>query len=385
MKSKLLYFILFLTLYELALMGSGQILKIGPLTLRMLLFIITTFIYLFVVILSGKLEAYFAKLVGVFTILIAIGVIVAKINGNPLPLILEDLKPLIYFYSILFFSLMIKDAQTIQSVNRVMQNSAIILAVVYIALLLGLFTGLIDFKKAYALLDSTGEVFFRGETSFFYKGFLYLCTGMFFFINRITFKNLFIMALLLSAIILTFTRGFLISFVIVAAIYVIVFYHRKMVSLAVVAIGALCVYLYAGTYIDALGDKSESDSFRITQAIQVKDAIDPFSFFVGHGFGKGVAIRPEHMEISYLEIFHKQGVIGLFFWLGILSVLFFLYNKAERSGNKQTALPYLLASIFVFLQSFTNPYLNNPIGMSVIIISLVVLKRLETVNMNIAL
>jgi len=372
-------------LYELALMGSGQVLKIGPLTLRMVLFIITTFIYLFVIILSNKLEPYFANLALIFTIVTVIGVVVAKINGNSLSLVLEDLKPLIYFYSILFFSLMIKDAETIRTVNKIMQNSSVILAVAYITLLLGLFTGLIDFKKTYVLLASSGEVFFRGENSFFYKGFLYLCTGIFFFINRITTKNVFIMALLLSAIILTFTRGFLISFAIVSVIYLIVFYRRKMVSLALLAIGALFAYIYSSNYIEALGDKSESDSFRIIQALQVKNAIDPFSFIVGHGFGKGVEIRPEHMEISYLEIFHKQGLLGLFFWIGILTVLFFLYNKAEKSGNKQTALPYLLASIFVFLQSFTNPYLNNPIGMSMVIISIVVLKRLETVNMNVSL
>ncbi|ASU33652.1 O-antigen ligase family protein [Mucilaginibacter xinganensis] len=384
MKSKLIYFIFFITLYELALMGSGQMLKAGPLTLRMFLFISIVSVSVVVVLLSKKIEKYFLVLTLLYSVVLSVGILVAVINHNPLSMVMEDLKPLIYFFSILFFSLMIKDAVAINMVSRVMRNSAIILAVGYLCFLAGLAAGLINFDVVYGLLDSTGEFFFRGTSGFFYKGFLYMCTGVFFFINKFSVRNTFILVLLVTAIVLTFTRGFLLSLVLVVIIYLLIFYKQKIVSFVIVISGAVLGYLYFGVYADVLGDKSDSDNIRVMEIAQVKSAIDPFSFFVGHGFGNGVDVRPDHMEISYLEIFHKQGVIGLFFWIFILGAIFFSYNKARHNGNKEAALPYLLASVFVFLQSFTNPYLNNPIGMSVVIIAIVALRRLEIIKIGVA-
>jgi hypothetical protein len=384
MKSKLLYLIFFVTLYELALMGSGQMLKAGPLTLRMFLFISIISISLIVVLLSKKVEKYFLVFVLLYGVVLSTGVLIAVINHNPLPMVMEDLKPLIYFFSIIFFSLMIKDADTINMVSRIMRNSALILAIGYLFFLAGLAVGLINFDVIYGLLDSTGEFFFRGTSGFFYKGFLYMCTGVFFFINKFSIRNIFILTLLIAAIVLTFTRGFLLSLVLVVIIYLLIFYKHKILSFVIVIAGAVLGYLYFGVYADVLGDKSDSDNVRVMEIDQVKSAIDPFSFFVGHGFGNGVDVRPDHMEISYLEIFHKQGLVGLFFWIFILSAIFFSYNKAQQNGNKETALPYLLASVFVFLQSFTNPYLNNPIGMSVVLISIVTLRRLEIIKIGAA-
>ncbi len=383
MKFKPLYFLLFITLCELALMGSGQMLKIGPLTLRMMLYLLIVSISIISIITINRVEKYFAKLVWFFTITMFIGLLLAAINLNPPDLIFEDLKPLIYFYSILFYSLMIKDETTILMVNRIMKNSAILLAVCYLLMVIGLYTGFINFGTFYGVLNQTGEVFFKGKTGFFYKGFLYLCVGVFFFLDRFSFKNGLLIFLLLTAIILTFTRGFLLSLVIVLIIYLLLFYRYKIMAFVILGAGAFFTFTFLSFYTDALGDKSGSDNMRYLQIAEVKEATDPFSFFIGHGFGRGTYSRPIHMEISYLEIFHKQGIFGLLFWIALLFCLFLSYYNAQKNGNKKFALPYLLASIFVYLQSFTNPFLNNPIGMSIVLISIVVLKRLETIKMGI--
>jgi hypothetical protein len=382
MKSKLINFLFVITLYELALMGSGQMLKIGPLTLRMFLFLITLVISLSSIIITKRIEKYVAVIATLFTATLLLPLLVAILNNNPVSFILDDLKPLVFFYTLFFFSLSIKNITQIKLTNQIIKTSAIILATVYLLIIVGIYTGLLDFNRTYLLLDSTSEVFFRGTSGFFYKGFLYLCIGVFFCTNDFSIKNILIIILIITAIILTFTRGLLFTLALVLIIYLLLFYKNKVVSLLILLVGSVFAYIFFGIYLDALGDKSESDHARYIQISEVKNEIDPFSFFIGHGFGKGTYSREGHIEISYFEIFHKQGLFGLSFYLGLLLYIFFLYYKAEQNGNKQLALPYLLASIFIYLQSFTNPFINNPIGMSVILISIVILKRLEILSPN---
>ena len=57
-----------------------------------------------------------------------------------------------------------------------------------------------------------------------------------------------------------------------------------------------------------LGDRSQSDAGRIAQIKEVISMTSVLSSFIGNGFGIGIPSRPVHMEISYLEIFHKQGI-----------------------------------------------------------------------------
>ncbi len=52
------------------------------------------------------------------------------------------------------------------------------------------------------------------------------------------------------------------------------------------------------------------------------------------------------------------------------------YLNALRSGAGPAALPFFLGAVYVYLESATNPFLTNPIGMSMVLISLVVLRLL---------
>ena len=90
--------------------------------------------------------------------------------------------------------------------------------------------------------------------------------------------------------------------------------------------------------------------------------------------------RPIHMEITYLEVFHKQGVLGLLFWLMLFAIIVQMYYRACRNGYRKIALPFFLSALFVFILTTTNPYLNNPIGMSMVLISIAVLNVLGKAN-----
>jgi len=156
-----------------------------------------------------------------------------------------------------------------------------------------------------------------------------------------------------------------------------------MVVISVVIITAIAL---VPTLLEIIGDKSTSDNIRVVQLRQVGQMVNPMSVFIGHGFGVGVPIRPGHMEIMYLEIFHKQGLLGLAFWFFILTYILFKYNRYRTYCKKmkiESAIdtrPFVYGTIFLYLQSLFNPYLTNSMGMTFLFITLIVFERLKTFN-----
>ncbi|MCZ6520041.1 MAG: hypothetical protein O6848_00915, partial [Bacteroidetes bacterium] len=129
--------------------------------------------------------------------------------------------------------------------------------------------------------------------------------------------------------------------------------------------------------IQLLGDKNWSDIIRRRQIQQVIERISIPSFFIGHGFGMGIPVRKIHMEIAYLEIFHKQGLFGLVFWLILFFVIIHHYRQAVLNQQGAAALPFFMGALFIFIQSVTNQYINNPIGLTMVLVALAVLKVLS--------
>jgi hypothetical protein len=80
------------------------------------------------------------------------------------------------------------------------------------------------------------------------------------------------------------------------------------------------------------------------------------------------------MEISYLEIFHKQGILGLIFWSYVFTLLVKRYLSAKKTD---VAHAFFYGTLFVFFQSLTNQFINNPIGLSMLLVTLVVLDVLR--------
>ena len=365
--------------YELVIGGGGRFLEVGALTFRMIFFLLAICVSLFLYIYKNSIKKDIVIIVFTFTVLLLFATIVGLANSAPSDLILEDLKPLSFFYIILFFSLVINSLEDITMVNKIIKRGAVLLSVIYLMVILFLFLGYIDFGAFYMRQNEIGEIMFRGDSLFFYKGFLYLCIGFFFFLlSDDKFKNFFLV-LLFASIVLTLTRGFIL-FTLLISFYYVFFINKNRIlkwtwgilSIAIVLIGSALL-------IDSIGDRSDSDAVRYIQVDQVIDRISTVSFFIGNGFGVGVPDRPIHMENSFLEIFHKQGLFGLIFWIVLLGYTYQLYLKISNSSYRRIALPYLLSVIFVYLQSLTNPFLNNPIGLSMILMSIVVFNKLSEV------
>ncbi|MCD9575250.1 hypothetical protein [Flavobacterium soyae] len=372
-------------LYELVIGGSGHYLEFGPVTFRMVSYLLAIFLAIIYYLNKKVIRKDVSIILILFSVTLILSSIIGCINNARLDLILEDLKPLIFFYILLFFSIVVKDIRDIKKISKIIKNGSLILGLIYILVVLLLFTGKINFTTFYQQQSEIGEVMFRNETLFFYKGFLYLCVGYFFFLLSEGRKNKLGALFLFICIILTLTRGFILFTVLITGYYIFFINKNAVVKWIVFLFGIIAFTILVPILLETLGDKSDSDSSRYLQINEVIAAINPISFIIGHGFGVGVKSREIHMELSFLEIFHKQGIIGLAFWIALFIFIFLSYMKIKIKTYKKIALPFLLSVVFIILQSTTNPYMNNPIGLMIILISIVVFSKLLELQKNITL
>lgn len=320
----------------------------------------------------ASIPKYVVILSSSVSIILLFYVCLGLFNGSSVALIAGDVKPLSYFFSILFFSYYIDRKERVDLVISLLKKTSVFMALVYIVIQVLFFFGKIDWFWFYTFTNSQispTDFSFRGDEGlFFYKGFMYMVVGLIFWIHDNTSKRRALPILIITvAMILTGTRGFILMlgfiYLLFYGIPLILKLHVKMLILtAVFVFGS--IYFFANRNI---GDKDLSDSIRVQQLTQVVQDIDPVSFFIGHGFGKGVPIRPIHMEIAYLETFHKQGLLGLCLW-GFFFIIW--YNAYVRKKNfPNIRKSFLLGVLFMTLLSLTNPFFNNPIGISLYLIS----------------
>jgi hypothetical protein len=366
--------LLVLVSLEACLFGSGRLLVAGPLTVKMWLFLAALAYVCMRLVAHEYLKLSSVVFLLSFATLLCIGATMGILHHSNLDSIVEDVKPLLYCFLLLFIEMTMRTVRHLQLVIKIIKAAALIMTVGYASVLALLLSGMISFGTFYDWMSSGSdrEFMFRGESGlFFYKGSLYIAIGLIFFaFDRGRMSWLAILAAI-AALVATGTRGFflaLIEIVLVHALTGIGGRVRKLRYFVVPCAGLalLLILLFSGQLVD----KQESDSVRITTASQVMDRITPVTIILGNGFGVGVEERPVHMENSYLEIFHKQGVLGILWWGSMFFFLIMRYRKARRA-NYEYAQPLFLSACFVAFESLTNPFINNPIGIFVWLIALV--------------
>lgn len=371
-------------LLELFLLGSGQILSIEGLSLRMLLYSVAVLASFFVLCKGIKInEQVFIFLITYVAMLVFSTSIGILNNANPTKIV-ENLKPLIFALMVVPFYFFIQNIQRVNLIVKLIKFSGLLMAFGLLLLLFLLFKSYIDFDTIYVLLSSDANDLMMNDgriARIFYKGFLYLNIAfIFYFYSNSKYKFIFLMLLAL-AVFLTFTRGFVLALILAFILMSILEINNKKSFMFLILIG-LVTLIVAPFYNSIIGDREVSDSIRFLQIQEVFDAITLPSLFFGHGFGIGVPIRPDGMEITYLEIFHKQGIMGLVLWVGFLVYMLYGYLKIRIIEYREILKPFVVSTIFVYMQSLTNPYLNNPIGMSMVLISFVVFILISEMDKN---
>jgi hypothetical protein len=365
--------LMYLVVFEAAVLGSGQMLHAGPVTFKMLLFTVSVLYVIFALVCGDRLRNSSLVLVAFYLISIAGATVIGLLRDAPLDRIGKDISPLLSFLLLPFFELTIRNEKHVRQVVQCILLAAAAITGAYVYIVLSLWTG----RQTYAALTDWLEPLGNGDFMFdestqrvFYKGAIYLGIALLFLLFRRKRWARIAAVLMILNLIAIGTRGFFLALFLTGLLYVLIGPMRWTVKVALIMPAVLAGALLLPQLFLLAGDRSESNRTRIVTLSEALDRTTVVSAIVGRGFGMGVPERPEHMEISYLEILYKQGLLGLCWWAALFGFLVARFRLAVRYGNAELAYPFFLSSVFIAFESFTNPFINNPIGMTFVTVSL---------------
>jgi hypothetical protein len=298
---------------------------------------------------------------------------IGMLNGATFEHIGEDISPLLSFLLLPFFELTIRSSKHITIVIRAVMIGSAVITGAYFYIMFTLWTG----HQSYASLAKYLELLGNGDFMFdpstgrvFYKGAIYLGIALFFFLfHRKLWAKFAALATVLNLIVIG-TRGFFLALALTGLLYLLIAPIRPIRKLAFFLPLILALSFLLPKLFLLAGDRSDSNRVRIVTMNQAYERTNILTTVIGNGFGIGVPERPEHMEIAYLEIFYKQGIVGLCWWSALLVLLAVRFRRAVRQAEPWRSYPFFLSSMFIAIESFTNPFIDNPIGMTFVAASM---------------
>lgn len=367
---------------EVSLGGGGRLFDTGSVSPRMLLFGFGLAYTAAVLLYREKIPREFVFLTVMFVALSSVSALISVLENQPVLAALSDFKPLAYFLLLPFFAITVRSVNDVLLVGRLLKFSALTLAVLYLIVLAIWESGGVTTVQMYDWLNPAhspqAEFLFRGDTTFFFKAALYVGVGVFFFVAEKNLSRKSAVLLLLLAIALTMTRGMWLSVFMVLAAWAF-FCAADRLKGAALAAGLLLVGVMGVVWInETLPSVAYSNAIRMTDlktlAATTADMMGHWqAVLFGRGFGAAVVGR-EAIEITYVNVFYKQGIVGIIFWFLPAVYLAWRMRAIRDTALRALAMPYFMAAAFVYVVSLTNPFLTNPIGMSVVLVAMVAVR-----------
>jgi hypothetical protein len=225
----------------------------------------------------------------------------------------------------------------------------------------------IEIYQLEILLILKGELV-DNENYFYINSFIYYLVGFWINIESKNKNKHFYSFLFIVAIILTGQRGLM------ATLFLVYFYYilQNKISiinilnfiLLIIIMSTLIIYFYQNM---VNRDIATSDYIRYETLKEVYELMSWHTIFIGNGIGIGIPIRPIHMENFWLEIMHKQGLIGIFCQILILLPLI---KKMINSNyaNSEILKYWNFGLLSIIVLSITNPYYGNYYGYIIFLI-----------------
>jgi hypothetical protein len=359
---------------ELFLGGGGRLVDLGPASLRMTLFGLALAASL--VLLAGRriLDSgvtLAVSLVAGFVLVHAGPIAIGLLGGQAPAYVATDVKPLTFILIAPFFALCLGRRADVERAATLLRFAGLVLAITYLMIWAGLTLKLLPRIPVYDALTGTGEVMFRTETTFFYKGFLYLCIGVLFSVSAPGRLARFAAVPIVAALLLSMTRGLVMSAA-VGLLLMLSLRDRRALLLAIpFAAAILMSVLWVLPELNwaYAEQRALSNSVRSADHLFFLERSTPFSLLFGAGFGTPLNGRAL-VENTYLWIVWKAGLPGLAVWLAPLAIATRDLRRAwRRPDNQRLAAAYWSAVVLVYVQTATNPFLTNPIGLSMVLVS----------------
>ena len=206
--SRLVYLLGICTVIEAVLFGSGQLLKAGPLTVKMILYMSCLCVSAWICVrLRPRFDSTDVRLIILYFLLFLLDIGLGLVNQAPGGALVEDIKPLSYFFIFPFFLVFITSMRTVDRINSLFRYLPLIMAVIYLVYLMAVsYLGIFTFGQAYESAGQESDFMFRGKSGeLFYKGFIFLPIGMMFWVEE---KKILPVIIIAIAIYYTRTRGF---------------------------------------------------------------------------------------------------------------------------------------------------------------------------------
>lgn len=365
--------ILFCCIYiiEIIIGGGGTIFKLNDISLRIALFVLIIFNSLLILFQKRKINKKILIILLFYIFLTLLSSGIGKINGAKNNLIFIDIKQGLSIFIMIPFFIYLNKNGDIEKIVKIIKKFSMLLVIIQLILILIIKLELIPFNFIYEKLSKIGttEFMFRPNKDLFFKGYLYLNIGLIFLYFEKK-KNIIKKLMYIIAIYFTGTRGFYLSLFLCYLIEYLKKISVKKLFLLLIGIIPL-INIIINKIVFSI-ERIDSNAVRFTQIKEVYEKTTIFSFFFGNGLGMGVESNPIHMEITYLEIFHKQGILGILFWTILLIYIILNYLKINTKERKEKYIPFFYGTLFIYFQSATNPFLTNPIGLTFVCLSFVV-------------
>ena len=377
-----------ITVLELLIGGGGRLFEVGPVTVRMILFVICLCVG-FSVAISRMEKAEGIPLaiilVSAYLFVHITGILIGLSKGNDLDVATKEMQLSLYWLAAIFFAQVLHSRNMVVHYSLLVRFAGLFLAVAYIGVILSLAIGMIDYSLLYSMLSMSDEFSFRSSGFFVYKGFIYLGISAIFFVALPGRYSAIFSTLIIAALAMTLTRGFILSTVF--AMLLMLMMQRRWRQLGILTCLASCALFFVFIYMP-LQDEAISLSREISNGQRIDDfayIVENFranSLFFGEGMGTPINDRI-NIENTFLWALWRLGIFGVLFWLCPLIICHRYFMKIKRGSPQfNLACAYYFSTILIYVQTMSNPYLNNSIGLSFILAAIFSLRTLSRIGPN---
>lgn len=370
------YINFFITIYviDLFLFGGGRVVEFYGITLRMVLFSFALILSLICLIESKSISSNVAVFLLTFIVVLSYSSFVSVLDSN---FNLNSVIAFSFVFIALFFTYY--HDRFLKILIKLISFSSFFMASIYLLFLFLVVNGKFSIFDVYKFIPKS-ELFFRGEDGFVYKGFIYVMVGALYFVivkNQSIHVRYIGFFVCLVATIATLTRGFVLSLVFV----VFLFYLFKLKSIALkytIFIIFLSMIISFSILHPELFLREGSDSTRIN------DIFAFISFLNGGGIdvllGKGVSAYlgdRQSVENAYMDTWIRFGFLGVLLLLIsfiklTLDYRYIIKINLKSNVTNNSYYDWLYYSVLlIFIQSNFNPYINNYIGGTFFVFTLV--------------
>lgn len=371
-------------LAELILGGSGHLFAVGPLSLR--IFFLALMVGLdFVLLLRGKVVANLSNLILFVMMVYFAGLMCYSILTNDV----RDAADTFAGYIVIivcpvFLYLFRENRDLIYTTRRVFYVCTAILSIVTI-LIWGYC--LVFGVASYPLIQGLFNRFQYGALAFvgpvprvFLKGSIFICCALFLCVMEFAqdhkFSRLVLSGLYTVAILMTFTTSF---YAFTAILLLVELFHiigkKRFVTFLSIILGLGLIGLvvaYQAGIIDVFIERFSGDYNFSYKGIQVRSILSHglvhpifgngfgYNIFTDYGYVSKVAYS---FEVMWGQLFLDTGLVGLILFLAHMGVTLYDLLKNYKISKNHIYYAFALGLIMFCLVSFTNPFMNNAIGL----------------------